>query len=62
MLPEAILEHGGLVLGQPELLPGAIYTAAAVLVVAAATQAGIIGARDLTPLRREQRHLQKSPL
>jgi hypothetical protein len=62
VLPEAILEHGGLVLGQPELLPGAIYTAAAVLIVAAAAQAGIIGARDLAPLCREQRHLQKSPL
>lgn len=58
VLPEAILEHGRLVLGQPELLPGAVDAAAAVLLVAAASQALL--ARNLASLRGEQQwHLQE---
>jgi hypothetical protein len=58
VLPEAILEHGGLVLRQPELLPGAVDAAAAVLLVAAASQALLAG--DLGPLRGQQQwHLQE---
>jgi len=58
VLPEAILEHVRLVLGQPELLPGAVDAAAAVLLVAAASQALL--ARGLASLRGEQQwHLQE---
>ena len=59
VLPEAILEHVRLVLGQPELLPGAVDAAAAVLLVAAASSQALL-ARGLTSLRGEQQwHLQE---
>lgn len=60
MLPEAILEHGRLVLGQPELLPGAVDAAADVLLVAAAASQALLARGQLASLRGEQqRHLQE---
>lgn len=60
VLPEAILEHGRLVLGQPELLPGAVDAAAAVLLVAAAASQALLARGQLASLRGEQqRHLQE---